>query len=152
MDFWIAYHWTGTINTFPELAPPTRRGCLPKNVFLTPRRVYVVHELFWDATLRDSSDSEDQSQPETNVTAHGCFTILTMANKKAADIYLDAFMGNPPDSSKLGIEKAEMAMAARQELKELKEDGLAFEKDFEHEVGGWTRIWVTEMVVEGPRN
>lgn len=111
-----------------------------------------MHELFWDATLADDTVADGQSEPGTNVTAHGCFTILNMANKRAADIYLDAFMGNPPENSKQGIEKVEMAMAVRKELKELKEDGESFGRDFEHEVGGWTRIWVTEMIVDGPRN
>ncbi|KAK4694284.1 hypothetical protein P7C71_g3268, partial [Lecanoromycetidae sp. Uapishka_2] len=135
-----------------DLAPPTRRISLPKNAFVTPRCVYVVHELYWDPISQSPTTEENASDALTNMTAHGCFTILDMANKRAADVYLDAFMGNPSENSKQGIQKAELAMEVRKELKELKEDGEAFDKAFEHEVGGWTRIWVTEMVVEGPRN
>lgn len=75
-----------------------------------------------------------------------------MANRTAAEVYLDAFMGDPPEDSKQWLEKAELGMEIRKKLRDLKEDGEAFERDFDHESGGSTRIWVLEMVVEGPRN
>jgi hypothetical protein len=139
-----------TIDTLLELASTTRRVTLSNKAFHTPRHVFVVHELFWVNTPHNNTTSGDQTQ--ANTTAHACFTILAMANKKAADVYLDAYWGNPPDNSKQGIEKAEMGMELRRELKELKEDEVGFDQEFEHEVGGWTRIWVTKMLVEGPRN
>jgi len=139
-----------TIDTLSELASTTRRVTLSNKAFHTPRHVFVVHELFWVNPPHNNTTSGDQTQ--ANTTAHACFTILAMANKKAADVYLDAYWGNPPDNSKQGIEKAEMGMDLRRELKELKEDEVGFDQEFEHEVGGWTRTWVTKMLVEGPRN
>lgn len=134
---------------FLELAPAKERVSIPKSAFVVGPRVYIVHELQW---LPTSDNATVTAPTHCQSLTHGVFTLLNKANQRASAEYLDTLTGNWGDSEYDLLKKAEMKSDLDRKVRALKQENGCFLKEMKLDNGGFVKVWVEEMVVEGPRN
>lgn len=83
---------------------------------------------------------------------HGVFTVLKMANQRAAAEYLESVTGNWGDSEYDVLKKTEMKSNLDKKVRVLNEEGDCFCEEIKSDNDGFAKVWVELVVVEGPRN
>ena len=146
-----------------EIPPPPNRIALPPSAFTTPPTVFLAQRLVRFSLpqpddLFGEIDPEHSNPPDCEHTTLGVCTVPDLAFKRAAKAYVD-FRARGMSA----IEKNEIKMEMRNELKELEADGFRdmlkktvhFEEDTEEGFGGRKgtfAVWVEKVEVKGPRN
>lgn len=134
---------------FSELAPAKERVSIPKSAFIVAPRVYIAHELQWIPT---SGNATATGPMHCQSLTHGVFTLVNKANQRASAEYLDTLTGNWGDSEYDLLKKAEVKSDLDRKVRALKREDDCFREEMKLENGGFVKVWVEEMAVEGPRN
>lgn len=143
---------TKLTNGSSELAPARKRVSIPVSAFIVAPRVYIVHELQWLPTSGNATDATVTAPSHCQSLTHGVFTLLNKANQRASAEYLDTLTGNWGDSDYDLLRKAEMKSDLDRKLRTLKQESDCFLEEMKLDNGGFVKVWVEVMVVEGPRN
>ena len=146
-----------------EIPPPPNRIALPLSAFTTPPTVFLAQRLVRFSLpqpddLFGEIDTGQSDAPDCEHTTLGVCTVPDLAFKRAAKAYI-----NFRTRGMSAIEKNEIKMEMRNELKEMEADGFRdmlkktvhFEEDTEEGFGGrkgMFAVWVEKVEVKGPRN
>ena len=151
----------GTIQTrvTRTIAPPEQDVGIPLNAFTTPAWMYIAMASSGKPTATDNdqpmNDNEvirphDKSSMTTVVKA--C-TLLDLANRAAGQKWIELQAADFPNDALGDIHRAEMEMNVRQDLQEMDEETMSFDRTYRDPASGLeTHIWVEMVEVEGPRN
>ena len=134
---------------FSELAPAKERVSIPISAFLVAPHVYIVHELQW---LPTSGNATVTGPMHCQSLTHGVFTLLNKANRRASAEYLDTLTGNWGGSEYDLLKKAEIKSDLERKVRILKRENDCFREETKLDNGGFVKVWVEVMAVEGPRN
>ena len=108
-----------------------------------------MHELQW---LPTSGNATGAVPSHCQSLTHGVFTILNKANQRASAEFLDTLTGNWGDCEYDLLKKAEMKSDLDRKVRDLKQENDCFLEDMKLENGGFVKVWVEVVAVEGPRN
>lgn len=132
-----------------ELAPHNQRASIPGSAFMVTPQVYIVHELQW---LPASADATITAPPHCQLLTHGVCTLLTRANQRASAEYLETLTGTWEHSEYDGFKKMEMRSDLDKKVRALNRGADCFHEEIKIENGGFAKVWVESVMVEGPRN
>ena len=133
----------------PEIAPHNQRAAIPSSAFMVTPRVHVVHELQW---LPASADGTMTAPSHCQLLTHGVFTLLTRANQRASTEYLETLTGNWGHSEYDLFKKMEMKSDLDKKVRAWNRGADCFHEEIKLEDGGFAKVWVESVMVEGPRN
>ena len=156
----------GSIQTWVSrrIASPNEGIGIPLKAFTTPAWLYIA--LLSSNT--PSPQTEDHSTASTSEVDHDppnssqdavsgsiikACTLLDLANRAAGEKWIEMQMATLPKDGIGEILRSEMAMNLRQELEDMEEENVSFNRKFrDARTGRETQIWVEMVEVEGPRN
>ena len=133
----------------PELAPHNQRASIPSSAFMVTPRIHIVHELQW---LPASADGAITAPSHSQLLTHGVFTLLTRANQRASAEYLETLTGTWGNSEYDAFKKMEMRSDLDKKVRALNRGADCFYEEIKLENGGFAKVWVESVMVEGPRN
>ena len=118
------------------------------------QRVYIVHELQWVPDPDSDSNSRTSQAPShCQSLTHGVYTLLKHANLRAGKEYAESLTGNlDEDDAKDRLHKMEIVSEMEKKAGALTQEGELFCEKVVFEEGGFAKVWVELVVVEGPCN
>ena len=133
----------------PELAPHNQRASIPNSAFMVTPQIHIVHEMQW---LPASADGTIAAPSHCQLLTHGVFTLLKRANQRASAEYLETLTGTWGNSEYDLFRKMEMRSDLDKKVRALNRDADCFHEKIKIENGGFAKVWVESVMVEGPRN
>ena len=133
----------------PEIAPHNQRASIPSSAFMVTPQIHIVHELQW---LPASADGRVTASIHCQSLTHGVFTLLTKANQRASAEYSETLTGNWGHSEYDLFKKMEMKSDLDKKVRALNRGADCFREEIRLENGGFAKVWVESVLVEGPRN
>ena len=133
----------------PELAPHNQRASIPGSAFMVTPQIYIVHEMQW---LPASADATITAPSHCQLLTHGVFTLLTRANQRASAEYMETLTGTWGHGEYDMFKKMEMRSDLDRKVRALNRGADCFHEEIRIENGGFAKVWVERVMVEGPRN
>ena len=122
---------------------------IPASAFAVVQRVYVVQELQW-LPPPDIQTGTDPSHCQS--LTHGVYTLLELANERAAAEYVESSTGYLGDSECEMQKKTDAKSHLDEKVGVLNQKAECFCEEIKFEDGGFAMVWVEAVIVEGPRN